>query len=469
MFERRYHIDRFTRPFLVIGLLLVLLLAGCSGLPATPTVPATVPPTIPPTPAGVPTATAPPTPTEVPTATVPPAPTASRPTATKVPTSTEPAAPTNTPAATFDPAINQLAVEQVLSGLDDPVFVTHAGDNSQRLFIVEKPGTVRILAGDELLPRPFLDITDRVRSSGFEQGLLGLAFPPNFTSTGHFFVNYTGQDGRTIVSRFQVGAEPNVADATGEFKVLEIAQPAANHNGGMLAFGPDGYLWIGTGDGGAANDRFGNGQNPDSLLGKMLRLDVTGDPAQPYVVPPDNPWVTSDWNGQNVRDEVWAMGLRNPWRYSFDRLTGDLWIGDVGQGTYEEINRVAAEQKGYPTGGLNFGWPIMEGTHCFPAGANCDRSGLFLPVSDYTHAEGGCSVTGGYVYRGVQFPMLDGVYFYGDYCSGFIWALRATADGTWRSDRVLQSGLAISSFGENEAGELFLTDLNGGLYQLVTE
>jgi glucose/arabinose dehydrogenase len=458
----RFQLNRNFGRRLALALLPVLLLTACGSQAATPTVRPTT------TPAIVP-ATATPQPTPVPPTTV--APTAQTiATATLVPpAATETPVPTTAPSPSFDPDVTRFAVRQLVSGLADPVFVTHAGDGSQRLFVVEKPGTVRILANGELLPQPLLDITDRVRSSGSEQGLLGLAFPPNFTGSGYFFVNYTGRDGRTVVSRFQVGTDPNRADAASEFTVLEIAQPAANHNGGMLAFGPDGYLWIGTGDGGAANDRFRNGQNPGTLLGKMLRLDVTSDPAQPYVVPADNPWITDDWNGQDVRDEVWAVGLRNPWRYSFDRLTGDLWVADVGQNTYEEINHVPAEQKGYPNGGLNFGWPIMEGTRCFPDSAGCDPAGLVIPVADYTHAEGGCSVTGGYVYRGAQFPALDGVYFFGDYCSGYIWTLHANEDGAWRQDRVLQSGLAISSFGEDEAGELYVTDLGGGLYRLVVE
>lgn len=445
---------------LAVVLLPVLLLTACGSQTATPTVQPTATPTIVP-------ATATPQPTPVPPTTVAPTPTATP--APPSPTPTETPVPTTAPSSSFDPDVTQIAVRQVISGLADPVFVTHAGDGSQRLFVVEKPGIIRILANGELLAQPLLDITDRVRSSGFEQGLLGLAFPPDFTDSGYFFVNYTGRDGRTVVSRFQVGSDPDRADAASEFTILEIPQPAANHNGGMLTFGPDGYLWIGTGDGGAANDRFGNGQNPDTLLGKMLRLDVSSDPAQPYVVPADNPWITDAWNGQDVRDEVWAVGLRNPWRYSFDRLTGDLWVADVGQNAYEEVNHVPAEQKGYPNGGLNFGWPIMEGTRCFPDAADCDTAGLVIPVADYTHAQGGCSVTGGYVYRGAQFPALDGVYFFGDYCSGFIWALHATEDGAWRRDRVLQSGLTISSFGEDEAGELYVTDLDGGLYRLVVE
>lgn len=477
-------LDRDTRHRigrrLVAGLLPILLLAACSSQPTTPTVtPITISRVTPPAPAtATPQPTSQPPTTVAPTSTMTATPITVPSTPTELPTATpttipstptEPVAPTNAPAPTFNPNQTKLAARQVLSGLDDPVFVTHAGDGSQRLFVVEKPGIIRIVADGKLLPLPLLDISDRVRSSGSEQGLLGLAFSPDFGRTGHFFVNYTGRDGRTVVSRFQIGTDPNQADAASEFKILEIAQPAPNHNGGMLAFGPDGFLWVGTGDGGAANDRFGNGQNPATLLGKMLRLDVSSDPAQPYTIPADNPWVTDSWNGQDVRDEVWAVGLRNPWRYSFDRLNGDLWIADVGQNTYEEVNHVTAEQKGYPNGGLNFGWPIMEGTHCFPAAANCDRAGLVMPVAEYSHTEGGCSITGGYVYRGTQFPMLDGVYLFGDYCSGFIWALHAGADGAWQRNLVLQSGLAISSFGEDEAGELYVTDLSGGLYRLVVE
>jgi glucose/arabinose dehydrogenase len=231
----------------------------------------------------------------------------------------------------------------------------------------------------------------------------------------------------------------------------------------MLAFGPDGYLYIGTGDGGAANDRFDNGQNPDTLLGKMLRLDVTSNPDVPYTIPPDNPWVESDWNNSPVRDEIWALGLRNPWRYSFDRQTGDLWIADVGQNLYEEVNLTRAGAGA----GSNYGWPIIEGAHCFRNPSGCDAGGLVLPVLEYPH-EGHCSVTGGYVYRGEQFPELDGVYFYGDYCSGAIWA--ATQDGTDGviSDLVLNSGARLSSFGEDEEGELYVADMgNGTVYQLV--
>jgi glucose/arabinose dehydrogenase len=381
---------------------------------------------------------------------------------------------TPSPASTASPeafSIDHVNVSllPVASGLDRPLFVTHAGDGSGRLFIVEKAGTIRVFAGERLIPRPFLDIRDRVLSRGSEQGLLGLAFDPDFRRSGAFFVNYTDRSGNTVISRFRVTADANLADPASELKVLGIDQPAANHNGGMLAFGPDGYLYVGTGDGGGAGDRFGNGQNPQSLLGKMLRIDVRTDPSAPYVVPPSNPWVTATRNGQSVRPEIWALGLRNPWRFSFDRQKGDLWIADVGQDQYEEIDRVPAGAGGNVQGGINFGWRIMEGTHCFPDSAKCGRDGLVLPVAEYAHGADGCSITGGYLYRGAAIPGLAGAYLYGDYCSGRIWALTPAAGGGWDSRLLLESGLTISSFGEDQAGELYVADLQGGrVYRLVS-
>ena len=377
-----------------------------------------------------------------------------------------PEAPAPAPAA---PDLNAVAVrlESVVEGLEQPLFVTHAGDGSGRLFILEKEGRIRIVQDGQLLETPFLDITGQV-SLASEQGLLGLAFAPDYAQSGEFWINYTDLTGDTVVSRFVVSAaDPNQADGASERPLLRIDQPAPNHNGGMLAFGPDGYLWIGTGDGGAANDRFGNGQNPATLLGKMLRIDVTSDGEDPYVIPPGNPWVMADWNGQDVRDEVWAVGLRNPWRYSFDRATGDLWIADVGQNLIEEINVVpSALTTGPTTGGLNFGWPIMEGKSCFQA-QSCDATGLVLPVTDYRH-DGNCSVTGGYVYRGAAQPAWNGVYFYGDYCSGRLWALAPDGADGWNTVELARSQMTISSFGEDKVGELYITDLaGGGVYRLV--
>lgn len=386
------------------------------------------------------------------------------------PTETAPTeAPTEVAAAeatvtATDLSAVRIQLEPVGGALSSPLWLTHAGDDSGRLFVVEKAGTIRIVADGQLLPTAFLDIRDRVGSSANEQGLLGLAFAPDYGESGYFFVNYTNRDGDTVVSRFQVTDDANVADPASEFKVLGLDQPAPNHNGGGLVFGPDGYLWIGTGDGGAANDRFGNGQNPATLLGKMLRLDVTSDPAKPYVVPPDNPWVQADWNGQDVADEVWAVGLRNPWRYSFDRATGDLWIADVGQNQYEEVDLVPAGS----AGGLNFGWPIMEGLHCFQS-PDCDQAGLELPVTEYSHGADGCSITGGYVYRGAAFPALTGAYLFSDFCSGKIWGLQRNGDA-WERVELLDTEYAISSFGEGQDGELYVTDLSdGGVYHIVVE
>ena len=385
--------------------------------------------------------------------------------ATPVAAATLPSPATATPAPTLVPRLDalRLGLSPVAQGLSAPLLVIHASDGSGRLFIVEKTGAIRLVLDGQLSQRPFLDIADRISSSGYEQGLLGLAFPPDFAARGFFFVNYTDRNGDTVIARFAVSDDRDLADPASESKVLGLDQPAANHNGGHIVFGPDGYLWIGTGDGGAANDRYANGQNADTLLGKMLRLDVTTDLSRPYLIPADNPWIDADWAGKNVRDEVWALGLRNPWRYSFDRFTGDLWIADVGQNQIEEVNVVRFGS----AGGLNFGWPIMEGAVCFQQ-ANCDQAGLELPVAVYNHGGGDCSVTGGYVYRGAQYPALNGVYLYGDFCSGRIWGLDAADPGV--PYLLLETRSSLSSFGEDEAGELYVTDLGRGtVQQLVVE
>jgi glucose/arabinose dehydrogenase len=331
------------------------------------------------------------------------------------------------------------------------VGIANAADGSRRLFIVEKKGRILVVQDGALLDTPFLDIAGRVGSSQNEQGLLGLAFHPDYAQNGTFFVNYTNLQGDTVVSRFVVSGDPGRADPASEAILLTLDQPAGNHNGGHLSFGPDGYLYIGTGDGGASGDKYGNGQNGQTLLGAMLRLDV--DSAQPYAIPPDNPFV----GNPNVRDEIWAIGLRNPWRYSFDRQIGDLYIADVGQNVYEEVNF----QPAGALGGQNYGWPIMEAAHCFPEERECDRSGLALPVVEYDHAQG-CSVTGGYVYRGQEFPKANGIYLFGDYCSGRIWGLARDGDGNWLVSELAQSGAQISTFGEDEAGELYLLDMRDG-------
>jgi len=358
--------------------------------------------------------------------------------------------PSPLPSLPGDPGAVRVELQRVVGGLDTPVGIANAGDGSGRLFVVEKPGRIRIVRNGALSSIPFLDITDRVGSGGSEQGLLGLAFHPAYVQNGVFIVNYTDQQGTTVVARFSVSSEPSLADPASEVILLTVGQPASNHNGGHLAFGPDGYLYIGLGDGGGADDRYGNGQNGQTLLGAMLRLDV--DSKVPYAVPADNPFVGSP----AVQHEIWALGLRNPWRYSFDRLTGKLYIADVGQNKFEEINVQPADSGG----GENYGWPIMEAAHCFPDDAGCDRSGLVLPVAEYDHSQG-CSVTGGYVYRGRGFPLLSGIYLFGDYCSGRIWGLAPAGDG-WRVAQLAHAGVQISSFGEDEAGELYVLDMGGG-------
>ncbi|MBI5016134.1 MAG: PQQ-dependent sugar dehydrogenase [Deltaproteobacteria bacterium] len=339
-----------------------------------------------------------------------------------------------------------LALTRVASGLAEPVHITHAGDGSGRLFVVEKRGTIRIVRDRAVLPTPFLDLSGAVRSTGSEQGLLSVAFPPDFATRRHFYVDYTGQSGvgDTVVARHTLSADPDVANAAGE-AVLRVRQPFTNHNGGQLAFGPDGFLYVGLGDGGGGGDPFGNGQNLSSLLGKILRLDVeAGVPT--YAIPTGNPF----------GDEVWAYGLRNPWRFSFDRATGDLFIADVGQAQFEEIDVQPATSRG----GENYGWNVMEGFHCFGA-ATCNQAGLTLPVVEYTHAGGNCSVTGGFVYRGGRLPALQGIYLYGDYCSGRIWGLRRNG-AAWENGLLLTTALQISSFGEDEAGNLYVADLGAG-------
>jgi glucose/arabinose dehydrogenase len=351
-------------------------------------------------------------------------------------------------------------LEPVVRGLEQPTVVTHAGDGSGRLFVVEKRGRIRIVRNGVLEPTPFLDIAAAVKSSGSEQGLLGLAFHPRFVENGVFFVNYTDTVavGNTVVQRFQVGSgTPDRADPNSGQQLLYVEQPAANHNGGHLAFGPDGYLYIGLGDGGRAGDPWGNAQNRGVLLGKMLRIDVDGGP--PYGIPADNPFV----NDPSARPEIWAYGLRNPWRYTFDRATGDLYIGDVGQNAWEWVH---LQRAGSP-GGQNYGWNRIEGSHCYPAGSACDPSQFVLPILEYDHAQG-CSLTGGHVYRGPSFPQLAGLYFYADYCSGRLWAAQESAPGQWQSQELLQAPRGISSFGEDEAGDVYLVILNdGGLYRLA--
>jgi glucose/arabinose dehydrogenase len=405
------------------GALAVLLLAGCGSAPS---------------PAGpTPPIVSPPASTPSPDPTVP---------GTEAPSATSPTTPSS------------IDLELVAEGLESPLFAGHAGDGSGRLFVLEQAGRIRVVRDGLLVRAPFLDIAERI-SAGGERGLLGLAFAPTFATDGRFFVDYTDRDGNTVVSEFRApDPAADRADPGSERVLLRIAQPFANHNGGALATGPDGLLWIATGDGGSGGDPLDNGQNLRTLLGKLLRVDPRPAAGAPYGIPADNPFV----DRAGARAEIWAYGLRNPWRFSFDRANGDLWIGDVGQGAIEEVDRWPA---GSP-GGPNFGWNTMEASACFDPAEGCDRAGLVLPVAEYGH-DRGCSVTGGYVYRGVGVPGLAGTYLYADYCAGTIWGLEAVA-GTPAPRVLLDSGLSVASFGEDEAGELYVVDLAGGrLFRVV--
>ena len=351
------------------------------------------------------------------------------------------------------PVAGSAAWAPVASGLNAPIGIANAGDGSRRLFILEQEGKIRILQDGTLIGEPFLDITDRVGCCG-ERGLLGLAFHPRFSENGYFYVNYTDQDRNTVVARFQVSAEnPNRANAGSEQKLIVLAQPYPNHNGGAVVFGPDGYLYLGLGDGGSGGDPHGYGQSTATLLGKILRIDV--DQGELYAIPPDNPFV----NGGGL-PEIWAYGLRNPWRISFDRLTGELYIADVGQNAWEEVNFLPS---GIP-GGVNFGWNYLEGTHPFQG---TPPQGIVLkgPVAEYGHDQG-CSVTGGVVYRGLELTDWQGVYLYGDYCSGKVWGLLRNSRGAWLEGLLFETGGTITSFGEDESGEVYLAEYAGTLYRL---
>jgi glucose/arabinose dehydrogenase len=348
----------------------------------------------------------------------------------------------------------EVALELVRGGLTQPVSITHAGDS--RLFITLQPGLVVIWDGTEILPQPFLDIQSLVLAGG-ERGLLSIAFHPRYRENGFFFVNYTNSGGHTVVARYSVSSDPNRADPMSARQILFVEQPFSNHNGGQMQFGPDGYLYIGMGDGGSGGDPGNRAQNLSDLLGKMLRIDV--DSGTPYRIPPSNPFT----GNPSVRDEIWAYGLRNPWRFSFDRATGDLWIADVGQGLWEEVSFQPATS----IGGENYGWRRMEGTHCFNPGSNCNTGSLVLPVIEYGHTGGACSVTGGYVYRGSSFPRLQGMYIYGDYCNGKIWGATRDALGRVTSRELLDTNILISTFGEDMNGELYVANHSGAIHRIV--
>ena len=369
------------------------------------------------------------------------------------------------PPVTVPPAAGtppRLALEPVVGGLDNPVDIAWRPGDPETLFVVEQVGRIRVVRDGALAAEPFLDITDIITAGG-ERGLLGLAFHPD-AADGRAFVYYTALDGDQVVASYRTSAEdPGRADPRSETIVLKMADRFGNHNGGGLAFGPDGFLYISTGDGGGGGDPLDSGRHLDTLLAKVLRLDIdVADGAEPaYDIPPDNPFVAV----ADARPEIWLTGLRNPWRIRFDRATGDLWIGDVGQGAIEEIDVARAG-----VGGLDFGWNVMEGTSCYrDGGDDCLTDDLTLPVTEYSHDDG-CSVTGGTVYRGADQPALAGLYIFSDYCSGRFWAIDPAGDDVREPTPVLDSGRSISAIAEDANGELFATDLAGGdLLRVVVE
>ena len=362
---------------------------------------------------------------------------------------TETSAPAATQEATAFPDPNAFKWVPVVSGFVQPTDIQFADDGSGRMFILEQPGRIRIVKDGQLAPAPFLDITPKVGSAGTEQGLLGMAFHPDFAHNPYFYINYTDTDGNTVIARYQTNGDS--ADPNSEKLLIHQDQPFPNHNGGVLTFGPDGYLYAGLGDGGSGGDPLGNGQNTNVLLGKILRINV--DHGDPYSIPQGNPF----------GNEIWEYGLRNPWRISFDKASGDLFIADVGQDSWEEVDYVQNHQ-----GGLDFGWNYREGLHAYkgnpPAGAS-----FVDPVAEYSHAVGGCSITGGYVYRGGM-PEWQGIYLYGDYCTGYIWGMmHSSAAGptsAWASQLLFQTGSNITTFGQDPSGELYYASRDGTIYKL---
>ncbi len=369
-----------------------------------------------------------------------------------------------TPAASgvgFDPAGLSVAFAPVVDGLAAPLAVTSAGDGSGRLFVAQQGGQIRIVRHGALAPGPFLDIADRITTGG-ERGLLGVAFHPHFPADPRVFVDYTDANGDTRVSSFRVDpSNPDRVDPSTEERLLFVKQPFANHNGGAVAFGPDGYLYISLGDGGSGGDPQGNGQSLRTLLGKILRIDVdTTSAGRAYGIPAGNPYAAG---AAGREPEIWLAGLRNPWRMSFDRVTGDLWIGDVGQDAWEEVD----VQRAAAPGGTNFGWNRMEGSHCFGLTLGCADPALTLPVAEYGHDQG-CTVIGGAVDRGTAQPALAGGYLFADYCSGRVWAIDPSIDGIRAPTVVAETDHAFSAFGEDEAGELYAVDINSGALLRVT-
>ena len=408
------------------------MLAGCSvSIPGSPSVATSGPP-----------ATT--SPTRTGSASSPGASTAGTPTATL------PAADPNAVSAAFEPVAN------VPGG---PLAITAPRDGTDRLFVAAKDGRVWVLEGGAVRPDPLLDLRNLV-STGGEQGLLGIAVHPDFPSDPRVFVDYTDSSGNTVVASFALApGSTDHLDPAPAARILAVDQPYANHNGGALAFGPDGLLYVSLGDGGSADDPQGNGQRLDTLLGKILRIDITPGPGSvtPYQIPAGNPFV----GRSGARAEIWLFGLRNPWRMAFDRATGDLWIGDVGQGAWEEVDVARAGG-----GGLNFGWDVMEGRHCHEPATGCSTDGLTMPVAEYGHDQG-CTVIGGSVYRGTAQPLLAGLYLFADYCSGRLWAIPAASVGPTTPVQIGTVAAGIVAFGEDEAGELYAANLDGTISRVV--
>jgi glucose/arabinose dehydrogenase len=371
--------------------------------------------------------------------------------------------PPPAPGASADLAALEISFEPIADGFSQPLLILGAGDGSGRLFVAEKGGALKVIRNGEVDPELFLDLTDAV-STESERGLLGVAFPEGFAEHGRFYISYTDASGSSVISRFM--AEDERVDRSSETKLLRTPQPYANHNGGHIAFGPDGYLYVGLGDGGSGGDPMGNGQNLFTLLGTILRLDVgeapgvsTESDGSGYTIPADNPFA----DGEEGLPEIWSYGLRNPWRFSFDRETGDMWIGDVGQNAVEEINFQPAESGG----GENWGWNLFEGTSPYPAERRVteNQDDFSWPIIEYRHPTGR-SITGGYVYRGPVFPQMVGVYLYGDYVSGRVWGLVRSAEGT-KNRELAETGMQVVSFGEDDEGELYLVDFSGTVYRVI--
>lgn len=360
-----------------------------------------------------------------------------------------------TPDATAKAASHTMRLEQVGDRFQSPVYVTSpAGDS--RLFVVEQAGRIRVVKNGVASPTPFLDITSRVKSGG-EQGLFSVAFHPNYRTNGYLYVDFTDKHGDTHIERFKVSANADIADSASSLLILKIGQPYANHNGGLVMFGPDGMLYIGMGDGGSGGDPKGNGQNRNALLGKILRINVSR--TEPYSIPVGNPYA----NGADGKPEVWATGIRNPWRFAFDRSAGLLYIADVGQGELEEVDVVQASRAG-----VNYGWNVMEGEACYRPSSGCNKSGLEMPALTYKHIANACSITGGFVYRGRRVPSIAGHYFYADYCAGWVRSFKylngvATDKREWTIPDIGH----IVSFGEDSSGELYVVAENGRIFRIV--